>query len=242
MPWANSQFLLFMIIRHLADTDAAMWESNVVESLCSDESAVASSNHHSTDESNGSHPQPNKKRRSLHQSVKPPDKKKARGEEATAEEGDEIKNNEQLNPVPPPERSELEGKLQALPTEEEPSEQKLENLKRAQKKYRDMVKSKKENQSKKEHLDAEIRYGPTRSIPDTEIQEMKAKRMVLMKRLTEIEATRGLTQSELENIREEITGTRTVSSRTDPVEWGTHTPVTTEDEDGEDDSEEEMSD
>jgi hypothetical protein len=33
-------------------------------------------------------------------SVQPPDNKKARVEEARAKEGDEIKNNRQLNPVP----------------------------------------------------------------------------------------------------------------------------------------------
>ena len=190
-----------------------------------------------------SHPQPNKKRRPLHQSVKPPDKKKARGEEATAEKGDEIKNNEELNPVPPPERSELEGKLQALSTEEGPSEQQLENLRRAQKKYRDMVRTQAEIMSKKEGFNRDIRYGVSKwSTPETEIQEMIAKRTVLNERRKEVEATRRPTTSELENIRKEVTGIETVSSRGDPVEWGTRTPVTTDDEDEEDDSEEEISD
>ena len=55
-------------------------------------------------------------------SVQPPDKKKARGEEARAEEGDEMKNNGHLIPVPRPERSELEGKPQALPPKERAEE------------------------------------------------------------------------------------------------------------------------
>ena len=58
----------------------------------------------------------------------------------------------------------------------------------------------------------------------------------------EIEATKGLIQRRLENIRGKITGTNTVSSKTDPVGWGTHTPVPTENEDEEDESEEETSD
>ena len=111
--------------------------------------------------------------------MRPPDKKKARRKEAKAEEGDEMKNNGQLTPVPRPERSELEGKPQALPPEERveqhdkeevtdisinnisqqparseenstttstggPSEQDLYVLRRAQKEYRDMMRTKQE--------------------------------------------------------------------------------------------------
>ena len=207
-------------------------------------------------------------------SVQPPDKKKARVEEARAEEGDEIKNNGQLNPVPWSERSELEGKPQAFPPEERaeehdeeevtdisinnisdqprmseenstttsiegPSEQDLQHLRRAQKEYRDMMRTREEVMRKKGHLDADIRYGPKMGTTDTEIQKMEAERMVLMERRTEIETTKGLIQCRLENIRGKITGTGTVSSKTDPVGWGTHTPVPTENEDEEDESEDE---
>ena len=81
-----------------------------------------------------------------------------------------------------------------------------------------------------------------RNTPDTEIKEMEAECRVLTKRLKEIEATKGHIHRRLENIRGRITNTRTVSSKTDPPEWGTHTPVPTENEDEDDESEEETSD
>ena len=105
-----------------------------------------------------------------------------------------------------------------------------------------MMRTREEVMSRKELLGADIRYGPRRGTPDTEIQEIEAERMVLTERRTEIEVTKGLIQRRLENIRGKITGTSTVSSKTDPVGWGTHTPVPTENEDEEDESEEETSD
>jgi hypothetical protein len=52
---------------------------------------------------------------------------------------------------------------------EGPSQQDLQHLRRAQKEYRDMMRTREEVMSKKEHLDADIRYGPKRGTPDTEI-------------------------------------------------------------------------
>ena len=117
---------------------------------------------------------------------------------------------------------------------EGPSELDLTQLRRAQKEYRDMVRTRKEVMSRKEHLGAAIRYGPKRGTPDNEIKEMEVERRVLTERRTEIESTKGLIQHRLENIRGKITNVRTVSSKTDPPEWGTHTPVPTENEDEED--------
>ena len=209
--------------------------------------------------------------------MRPPDKKKARREEAKAEEGDEMKNNGQLTPFPRPECSETESKPQVLPPEERveehdkekatdisinnisqqparseenstktstggPSEQDLYVLRRAQKEYRDMMRTREEVTRRKTKLRANIRYGPLNNTPDNEIQEMEAECVGLTRRREEIEAMKPQLQCTLENIRGEITGTRTVSSKTDPPEWGTHTPVPTENEDEDEESEEGTSD
>ena len=123
-----------------------------------------------------------------------------------------------------------------------PPEDDLCVLRRAQKEYRDMMRTREEVTCRKSILRADIRYGPLRNTPDIEIQEMEAECIVLTKRRKEIEATKDQLQRRLENIRGKITGTRTVSSRTDPPEWGTHTPVPTENEDEDEESEEGTSD
>ena len=207
----------------------------------------------------------------------PPDKKKARREEAKAEEGDEMSNNGQHTPFPRPECSVTESKPQVLPPEERveehdkekatdisitnmsqqpatseekstktstggPPEDDLCVLRRAQKEYRDMMRTREEVTRRKTRLRADIRYGPLNNTPDNEIQEMEAECVVLTRRREEIEAMKPQLQRSLENIRGKITGLKTISSITDPPEWGTHTPVPTENEDEDEESEEGTSD
>ena len=207
----------------------------------------------------------------------PPDKKKARREEAKAEEGDEMSNNGQHTPFPRPECSVTESKPQVLPPEERveehdkekatdisitnmsqqpatseekstktstggPPEDDLCVLRRAQKEYRDMMRTREEVTCRKNILRADIRYGPLNNTPDNEIQEMEAECVELTRRRGEIEDMKPRLQRRLEYIREKITGLKSVSSMTDPIAWGTHTPVPTVNEDEDEESEEGTSD
>ena len=198
----------------------------------------------------------------------PPDKKKARKEETKAEEGDEMSNNGQHTPSPRPEGSVTESKPQALLPEERieehdrgkatepaaseekstktgtggPSEEDLLLLRRCQKEYRDMMRTRKEVTSRKIMLRADIRYGPINDTPDNEIQEMEAECVELTRRRKEVEEMKPQLQRRLEYIRGKITGLESVSSMTDPIAWGTHTPVPTVNEDEDEESEEGTSD
>ena len=56
-------------------------------------------------------------------------------------------------------------------------------------------------------------------------------------RYKKIEDHKGPTQRRLKQRREAITGNATISSKNDLIEWETHTPVPTENEDNESEDE-----
>ena len=62
---------------------------------------------------------------------------------------------------------------------------------------------------------------------------MKEERKNVGERRKKIKAAKGPAQKQLEQRRKAINGNTTVSSKEDPIEWGTHTPAPTESEDGE---------
>ena len=62
----------------------------------------------------------------------------------------------------------------------------------------------------------------------------------MVERHKKIEAAKGPAQKQLKQWREAINGNTTVSSKEDPIEWGTHPPVPTESKD--EDSEDEVND
>ena len=123
-----------------------------------------------------------------------------------------------------------------------PSEEDLLLLRRCQKEYRDMMRTRKEVTSRKIMLRADIRYGTLNDTPDNEIQEMEAECVELTRRRKEFEEMKIQLQRRLEYIRGKITGLESVSSMTDPIAWGTHTPVPTVNEDEDEESEEGTSD
>ena len=68
---------------------------------------------------------------------------------------------------------------------------------------------------------------------------MEKERKNVVEKRKKIEEDKGPTQRRLERLRKAITGTATLSSKNDRKEWGTHTPVPTDNE--EEDSEDETS-
>ena len=73
---------------------------------------------------------------------------------------------------------------------------------------------------------------------------MEEERKSVVRQWKEIEAAKDPTQRRCEQTRRKITGIGTISSKNDPDEWETHTPVPTvnEEEEEEEESEDETSD
>ena len=127
---------------------------------------------------------------------------------------------------------------------ESPSQQSILNLRRAQTSYRDLMQNCDKLFSCKSKLDWEIRFGPKNNTTEETIMEMKEECKSMVKKRKEIEEDKGPTQQRLERLWKAIMGIATISSKNDPDEWETHTPVPTvnEEEEEEEESEDETSD
>ena len=96
--------------------------------------------------------------------------------------------------------------------------------------------------SRKSKLDWEIRFAPKNGVTNEKILEMDEEQKSVVKKRSEIEASKGPTPRRLERLRKAITGKATISSKEDEDEWGTRTPVPSVNEEEEEESEEETSD
>ena len=71
---------------------------------------------------------------------------------------------------------------------------------------------------------------------------MEEERKSMVRQRKEIEADKDPTQRRCEQMRRTITGIGTISSKNDPDEWETHTPIPSANEEEDDESEDEKSD
>ena len=88
-------------------------------------------------------------------------------------------------------------------------------------------------------LDWEIRFASKYGLTEAQEQVLLAERRQVGECCTIIYENKVLAQRELEERRYAITGIRTVSSKTNPVEWGTQTPLPSENKDNNSEEEEE---
>ena len=106
-----------------------------------------------------------------------------------------------------------------------------------------MMRTREELMSGKEMLDWEIRSGFKHGVTEEKIMAMEEERKSVVRSRKELEEIKDSTQGRCERMRWTITGIRTTSSKGDPEEWETHTPIpSAKEEEEEEESEEEKSD
>ena len=116
---------------------------------------------------------------------------------------------------------------------ESPSEQSILELQSSQICYRDLMRIRNNLFCCESKLNWEIRFDSRHNLSEDQIRELREERKRVEERRKKIEKDKGPAQKQLEQWRTVINGNATVSSKEDPSEWGTHTPIPIEGDDDE---------